>query len=146
MITRRKAVLGMGVAAVASAASMCFGFSEVLQPGLPTAGDLLAGGDAGADAIENRLAKEIARVAFRADSEEGVPVLLACMNQVMDKSTKTIPSVKVTAWNAVVTTEIHQNADAWQRLRPNCPPSDVGRLLQVLAERDVAAGGIEQRA
>ena len=141
MITRRKAVLGISAAALGSAALPALGLLEPPQ-NLPFTARPSPGADTGTEAIDNRLSRDIARMAFRADSEEGVPVLLACINQVVDKRTNKIPPTKLKPWNAQIAAELRQDAAAWQRIRPNCPASDVAHLVQIVAERDLSTGGM----
>ena len=83
-------------------------------------------------------------MATRADSEEGVPVFLACVNLVVDKSSQKAPQGKVTKLNAAVVSEFRETAAAWERIQPNSPEGDVGKVIQILAERDFSNGGTEQ--
>ena len=144
-LTRRKAILGMSVAAAATAISSNSGVVGWLRPILAEAGSL---SDAGAaeQSLDEHLRRELAAMASREDSEEGVPVLLACINQVADIRTHKVPPAKLTPWNASVAVAMRENAAAWQRNWPDAPAGDVAHLIQVLAERDFAAGGLEQQA
>ena len=144
-ITRREAVFGITSAALGAAALPASGLLEVLQPDPLSAGETAPCAEPN-EVIDNRLSREIARMAFRADSEEGVPVLLACINQVLDRSAPKASAVKLIPWNAQISGEVRQEAAAWQRLRPNCPASDVAHLIQVVALRDLSAGGMERSA
>ena len=144
-MTRRKAVFGITVAALGSAALPAPGLFEVTQPDSLIAGKTAPCAEPN-EVIDDRLSRDIARMAFRADSEEGVPVLLACINQVVGRSVSKAAAVKLVPWNAQIAGEIRQDAAAWQRIRPNCPVSDVAHLIQVVAQRDISAGGMERSA
>ena len=144
-LTRRKAILGMSVAAVATAVSSSFGVVGWWHPTFAEASRLSPASES-EQGLDEQLRRDLAELASREDSEEGVPVLLACINQVADTSTHTVIPAKLTSWNASVTVAMQENAAAWQRIRPGAPVADVAHLIQVLAARDFAAGGLEQRA
>jgi hypothetical protein len=149
MINRREALLGISAAALSSMTSSASALSALVAPNLTGAERAALGAapsDADAAAAEDRLRKELAQMASRADSEEGVPVLLACVNQVVDKATGKVPPAALSPWNAVVVADFRQTAAAWQRVRPNATEGDVGSLIQVLAVRDFAAGGKERKS
>ena len=77
-------------------------------------------------------------MANRADSEEGVPVLLACVNLVKDASRNIVPPIKLTSMNKAVTADFRSTAPAWERIKPSAKEGDVGNLIQVLAVRNFA--------
>ena len=146
MITRRKAVLGLSAAALGSAAPSTLGLLELLPPPPARAASTFAVPAAEDRAVDERLRRELAQLASNEDSEEGVPVILACINQVPDAQTRRPPPVHLTPFNVTLTAQMRQNAAAWQRIRPNAPASDVARLIQLLAYRDLSAGRLEQSA
>lgn len=92
--------------------------------------------DAAQAEIDERLRKDLARMAPRADSEAGVPVILACQDLVAEKKW-----AKTTETNAAIAAEFRRTAEAWQRVKPGAPATDVGNLIQVLADHDFANGG-----
>jgi hypothetical protein len=143
MMNRREAIIklgvgGIGVAAIHSAtpASALVG---IFESGLPM------GQAANAD-LDDRLRKEIAEQSSRSTSEEGVPMFLICVDQVMDKSTGKAPSVAPTALSAAIAAQFRRDTAAWERIQPNAPASDIAKLIQALAERDFAGGGTEQKS
>ena len=89
--------------------------------------------------IDERLRKDLARMAPRADSEAGVPVILACQDLVAEKKW-----AKTNATNAAIAAEFRRTAAAWQRVKPDAPATDVGNLIQILADHDFTNGGEEQ--
>ena len=147
MINRREALIGISAVALGVATPSAPALAGIFEPVLPGAAFPAPGSpakDADSQAVDGRLRKDLARMASRADSEEGVPVFLACVNLVVDKSSQRAPQGKVTKLNAVIVSEFRQNAAAWERIQPNSPDGDVGKLIQVLAERDFSSGGKEQ--
>jgi hypothetical protein len=144
MINRREALLGLSAAVLSSAAPQASALGEVFGPGLPISHDDLTAakpGDTPDEIADERLRKDLAGMANRANSEEGVPVLLACVNLLKDPSSNKVPPVRLTAMNKAVTTEFRTTAAAWKRIKPNSEEGDVGSLIQVLAARDFASGG-----
>ena len=147
MITRREVLLGMSAAALGAAATPASALAELLEPRLQGVQSPPSGAqtkNVGNDAVDERLRNDLARMAPHANSEEGVPVFLACINLVADKSSHKVPPVRRTALNRAVAAEFRQTAAAWERIRPNPPASDVAQLIVVLADRDFANGGTEQ--
>ena len=96
------------------------------------------------DAIDDRLRQDLARLAPRANSEEGIPVLLACEDLVVDRTSQK-STVMLTAFNTVLASDFHKNSEAWQRIHPDAAETDVAKLVEVLADRDFANGGTEQK-
>ncbi len=139
MMNRREALLGMGAAALGASVSSATPLGP-LFPGVP--GDQTTGDQAtkGAnDAVDGRLRKDIDRLSPRVNSEEGVPVFLACVNLVGNKATP----ASLTTLNAAVAAEFRRDAAAWERILPNSPETEVGKLIEVLAYRDFSKGGTE---
>ena len=93
-----------------------------------------------ADEVDRRLRKDLARLAPRAYSEEGIPVFLACEDLVLAKTSQK-SAATLSPFNAELAADFHKNAAAWQRIHPHAPDADVGKLIEVLAERDFAGGG-----
>jgi hypothetical protein len=116
MMNRREALVRLGTAA--------------LIAGLPAASSLAQASEN--DALDARLRKDIARLEPRVNSEEGVPVLLACVNLV---------GPQPAAHNSAVAAEFRQTAAAWERIHPHPKDTDVGKVIEVLAYRDFSKGG-----
>ena len=47
----------------------------------------------------------------------------------------------LTPFNATFAADLRKNAEAWQRIYPHATDADVGKLIEVLADRDFAGGG-----
>jgi hypothetical protein len=151
MMNRRRALLVIsgatfgGVAGASSSVarplpSTLFGEQAGASTTQAAAADKAA--DRAADkAADSQLREELARIATRADSEEGVPVFLACLNLVASDASHKAPPAALTALNASLAVEFRQTAAAWERVRPNPAASDVGHVIEVLAVRDFANGG-----
>ncbi len=93
-------------------------------------------------ATEDRLRKELDALAAREYSEEGVPVLLACEDLVGKK----VPGPKLTDFNRAFAAEFYRTGEAWKHLRPDAAAGDVGKVIEVLADRDFDRGGKEMPA
>ena len=103
-----------------------------------------ASGTQSTDAVDDRLRQDLARLAPRAYSEEGIPVFLACEDLVAD-GTSQKSTVMLTPFNTAFASEFRKNAAAWQRIHPDATDSDVAKLIEVLADRDFANGGTEHK-
>jgi hypothetical protein len=144
MMNRREAMLSISAAALTSVAPSGSALAEVLHSSSPPAeGNPGAGTAQNAtnQAADDELRADLAGMVNRADSEEGVPVLLACVNLVRDASSGRVPQVKLTAMNKAVVADFLTTAAAWQRIKPAATEGDVGNLIQVLAVRDFASHG-----
>lgn len=136
MMNRRKA---LGLMATTAAGGFGIMNSKLNAFGQAAAGNPQPSPNDTSQADDDSLRKDLARMAPRADSEEGVPVLLACQDLVAEKKW-----ARTTATNAAIAAEFRRTAAAWQRLKPAAPVTDVGNLIQVLADHDFAQGGREQ--
>ena len=133
MVNRREALLSIGAAAFGSATPSASALVRLLESGaLSSDADL-----------DDRLRKEIAEQASRSTSEEGVPMFLACVNLVEDKSSGKVPFAAPTALSSAIAAEFRRDTAAWERIEPNAPASDIAKLIQALAEQDFAGGGTE---
>ena len=141
MMNRREALFGFGVAAIGAATPPSSAFVRIIESGLP-----ITQSDATDANIDDRLRKEIAEQAARSTSEEGVAVLLACVNLVEDKSSGKVPPVAPTKLSTTIAAELRRDSAAWERIQPNAPASDIAKLIQMLAERDFAGGGTEKES
>ena len=90
--------------------------------------------------VDVRLREDLARLAPRAYSEEGVPVFLACEDLLSDRTSRK-SAATLTPFNAALAADFRKNAEAWQRIHPEATDADVGKLIEVLAERDFAGRG-----
>ena len=90
-------------------------------------------------ATEDRLRKDLDRLASREYSEEGVPVLLACEDLVGKKASRP----RVYGFNTTLASDFYRTGEAWKHLRPDASAGDVGKVIEVLADRDFASGGKE---
>ena len=148
MINRRGALRAMSVVVIGAVGSSSSAFARILRWGVSgSRGAVLGVQPQGAadGAIDDRLRKDIARLAPRADSEAGVPVILACENLVSHETSQKVNPVRLTTFNTALVSEFRQNAKAWERIQPNAPDTDVAKLIQILAYRDFADGGMERR-
>jgi peptidoglycan/xylan/chitin deacetylase (PgdA/CDA1 family) len=135
MMNRRNALGVLAATAVGGLGASRSKLGAFLQA---AGGTAQAPADATAASADEQLRKDLARMAPRADSEAGVPVLLACQDLVAEKMW-----AKTTAANAAIAAEFRRTAAAWQRIKPGAPATDVGNLIQVLADHDFANGGNE---
>ncbi len=148
MMDRRRALVKMCAAMIGVVSSSSSAFGSILRgnlAGSQSAISSIAPKEATDDAFDDRLRSDIARIAPRANSEEGVPVILACENLVTSKTSSKAKSVQLTTFNAAVVAEFRKNAEAWGRVRPNPAEADVAKLIQILAYRDFASGEMERR-
>ncbi|MDP9087716.1 MAG: hypothetical protein M3O26_03110 [Pseudomonadota bacterium] len=61
------------------------------------------------------------------------------------KQTSQNPAGSLTPYNAALVADLRKYAEAWQRIHPNAPDSDVAKVIEVLADRDFSDGGKEHR-
>ena len=144
MINRRGAIVAIGAAAIGAAPSSS-ALVRLLRSGMART----QGGatdtqtkDAATKVIDDRLRQDLASPT--AYSEEGVPVFLACEDLVADKATHK-SAVTLSAFNAVLASELRKNAESWKRIHPDAPEGDVAKVIEVLAHRDFDHGGMEQK-
>jgi hypothetical protein len=147
MINRREMLIAISAAALGAAATSAPALAELLEPGLEGLQSSAPAGQAKHavdDAADERLRNDLARLMPRANSEEGVPVFLACLNLVPDNHAHKVTSIRPTAFSTNVAAEFRQTAAAWERIRPNPTVADVAEVIVVLADRDFMQGGKEQ--
>ena len=92
-------------------------------------------------AVDARLREDLARLAPREYSEEGIPVFLACEDLVVRTTPRS--AAAIAPLNAALVADFRKNVEAWQRLHPDAPSTDVAKVIEVLADRDFARGGKE---
>ena len=90
--------------------------------------------------VDDRLREDLARLAPRVYSEEGIPVFLACVNLVPAKTSHPPAKVTLTPLSAALALTFHRNAEAFQRIRPNAKAKDIAPIIEVLADRDFSKG------
>ena len=149
MLSRRKILAGIGAATISAWAPPGHALARMLGWTSPAAKAAIPAAQptgAADPLIDDRLRDDLARIASRADSEEGVPVILACESLVAEQSSHQPALVHLTLFNLAFASELRTNAAAWQRLRPNSPETDVATLIQLLAYRDFDRGRLEQRS
>ena len=96
------------------------------------------------DAVDARLRADVARLAPREYSEEGIPVFLACEDLLMKQPSRN-PAGALTPFNAALAADLRKYAEAWRRIHPNAPDTDVAKVIEVLADRDFSDGGKEHQ-
>ena len=149
MLSRRRVLLGFTTAAIGAWGSS--GHALVRMLGWSSASSQAAGTQPTDTenpenaAVDDRLRQDLARIASRADSEEGVPVILACEDWFAEQTSHRAAPAQLTLFNLAFASELRTNAAAWERLRPNPAETDVATLVQILAYRDFDSGRLEQR-
>jgi hypothetical protein len=126
-LNRRKAIVTLGFTALSGVAW------SITRSWVPQAGDATSN-----QAIDDRLRDDLAQRNKRINSEEGIVMFLVCENLVAGS-----PEPQVTAMNSAVAAAFQQTADAWQRIHPDAKYGDVAQVIEVIAARDFARGGME---
>lgn len=91
-------------------------------------------------APENRQVNEdLAHLGQHIYSEEGIPMFLACENLAASPTSR-----GSSALNEKVATAFHRYAEEYQRMRPEARAADVAKIIELLAGRDFADGGLEK--
>ena len=144
MINRRGALAAMAGAtygALSSNAAIASLFRST--QGLPgtVAGTL--GKDGPKTTVDARLHEDLARLASREYSDEGVPVFLACEDLVV-RAVPRSPAA-ITTFNAALVADFRKTVEGWLQIHPDAPNTDVAKVIEVLADRDFAAGGKEHQ-
>ncbi len=96
--------------------------------------------------IDERLRGDLARLAPRVYSEEGIPVFLACVNLVPATGLRQPPAATLNPLSAALAATLHRNAEAYQRIRPAAKARDIAPLIEVLADRDFSLGETTERS
>ena len=91
--------------------------------------------------FEDCLRTDFERLVKRVYSEEGIPMFLACENLAPGQSTKEPSNITLTSLNQDLSAALRRDADAWRCIRPDTAPSDLAKIVEILADRDFAAGG-----
>ncbi len=93
------------------------------------------------NAFDERLRADLARLKTRVYSEEGIPMFLVCENLALKTASQASAAAPSPTVNKTLASAFRRYADAWQRIRPDAPASDVAKLVEALADRDFANGG-----
>jgi hypothetical protein len=120
MINRREALLGMSAAALGVVATPSSALAD-------KAADLAA---------DAQLKEDLKLLKPWVLSEEGIPVILACVNQVGHPA-----AAALSPMNARITADFRETAAAWDRVLPHSPETDAGKTIQLLARKDFEKGG-----
>ena len=91
--------------------------------------------------VEQNLGAEMTRIGSRVYSEEGVPMFLACQNMALAQST--LAPAATASLNRKVASAFSRYAKQYQQVKPDATAADVAKIIELLAERDFAAGGTE---
>ncbi len=141
MISRRGALISIGVAVLGGVECL---ISRSYRPRQMSVAhnSLTAFGAELASPADDSLSADLARLQGRVYSEEGIPMFLACENLAASHTPpehEPFPS----ALNKKVASAFHRYAAEWQHIHPNAPATDVAKIVELLADRDFAAGGKE---
>ena len=128
MINRRTTLLAIAAACGTGLSHAALGRFADTGPTVPAADALKLAGEAD-------LRDDLARMGSPHEySEEGVPVVLACVDLVAELAGK--KGASATPFSAQIASDLRRYADEWQRLHPDAMESDAAKLIQILAERD----------
>jgi hypothetical protein len=132
MVNRRTTILAMVGAGVS-----CTVVGRVLEA--EQAPSVSVNSSLAASDSERALKDDLATMGSHEYSDEGIPVFLACVDLVAQKAGK--PVAEPTKLSKQVAVDLRRYGDAWQRLHPDAPDSDVSKVIEVLAVRDFAGSG-----
>ena len=88
---------------------------------------------------DDRLREDLSRLAGRVYSEEGIPMVLACENLVPDQS-----SFVPTALNKNLSNAFIRDTKLYEHMKPEASATDISKIIEMLADRDFTAGGMEK--
>ena len=142
MISRRGAMVAIATATF-SRLSLLVGMGR--QPRrYDTANSFIPFDAQNTDQRDGSLSEDLKRLDARVYSEEGIPMFLACENLGPNQTSSEHPPSPPTHLNVILASAFHRYADQWQHTRTDAPNADVARIVELLADRDLAAGGIEK--
>ena len=96
-----------------------------------------------AEDADRELKEDLARLGAHEYSDEGIPVFLACVDLVAESRGGL--SAQPSSLSRSVGSNIRRYGDAWQAMHPDAPDTDVSKVIEVLAERDFAHGGLGEK-
>lgn len=139
LFNRRQALISIGVAALRGVG---WSLPRPIRPLLwEGAHPSLQSSETPLDAsIDNRLRDDLARLAPRVYSEEGIPVFLACVNLVPARGSRLPSRPALSPLSGALASSLQRNAEAYQRIRPGAVAKDIAPLIEVLADRDFSRG------
>ncbi len=139
MMNRRKTLLA--IVGTWSAGASVSAFASLLSSDQEPSGTSSGSGPeaAAVDPVEKSLREDLTRLGSRAYSDEGIPVFLACEDLVAAKTHR--PAAPPSALSQTVASDLRRNGEAWLRIYPKAPDTDISKLIEVLAERDFSRGG-----
>lgn len=85
---------------------------------------------------------DVARLASRTYSEEGVPMFLACENLAVT-NTSTVSASPLSDLNRKLIAAFQRYVGEWRRVHPRAHASDVAKIVEFLADQDFSSGGVE---
>lgn len=86
--------------------------------------------------IDNQWLQDFDRSSSRTYSEEGIPVFLVGENLAPEQGRAMAPPAARNPAHRELAASLRQGAAMLARQRPNLSPDDVGKLVEVMAERD----------
>lgn len=131
MVNRRTTLLAMLGAGIARATA---GPLLAQNGSAPARAPADAHPAANAGAGDQAMQADLARLGSHEYSDEGIPVFLACVNLVAEKTGQ--PTAPATDLSKRVAADLRRYGDAWHTLHPDAPDSDASKVIEVLAERD----------
>lgn len=140
MIGRRGALYNFGFAILGGAWTL-ISCSPLRRQRTNGDGQARAPATASGDELGDQVLKDLTRLGSRVYSEEGIAVFLACENLVRggDGAPVVLPAPE--PLNTALAATFRRYAEVLPRVRPNVTEGDVAKLVELLAERDFAAGG-----
>ena len=140
VINRRGALLSLVIAAFGRAG---FGFAHKGTVGARVAQANSVPSDTQAlNAAEGRLQQDLERLSGRVYSEEGIPMVLACENLVPSQTTST--AFVPTALNRNLSSAFRRDTNTFEHMKPDASAADIAKIIEMLADRDFSAGGLEK--
>ena len=91
---------------------------------------------------EQRLERELARLDTRDYSQQAIPMILACVNLAPDKQ-RQFDAARPIPGNAAIASRFRQYVEALPKVVKHVDEEDVAKLVELLADRDLAAAGKE---
>ena len=141
MLNRRGALVAIGIAAFGGV-EWCISKGRQVSRLTGERKSFTAFGAELPNTADDNLHADLARMGSRVYSEEGVAMFLACVN-VPAVGTSPEQAPAASAMNQKVASAFHRYAEEWQHMRPDAPPNDTAKILELLANRDFANGGTE---
>ena len=97
------------------------------------------------NAPESSVRADTDRLAARLNSEEGIPMFLACENLVENETAEESEPLTLTTLNEDLAAAFRRDSDGWELIRSGAPLTDLAKIVEVLADRDFAAPAAENQ-